>query len=185
MRAGLGTTPARPVRMRHTPAPMRAGVVGHVEWVDFAVVERLPEPGEIVHARAHFSEAGGGGGVAAVQMRRLVGASSFWTAVGDDLHGRAAAERLRDVHGVELHAATRQREQRRAFTYLDGSHERTITILGPRLVPHGEDPLPWDALAGLDAVYVTGGDPAAIRAARAARAVVATPRALPALAEAG
>jgi ribokinase len=58
-------------------------------------------------------------------------------------------------------------------------------VLGPRLVPHGDDPLPWDALGQFDALYVTGGDAAAIRAARAARVVVATPRALPALAEAG
>src|SRR4051812_18667878 len=164
---------------------MRAGVVGHVEWVDFAVVDRLPSPGEILHASEHFAEVGGGGGVAAVQMRRLLGASTFWTAVGDDEHGRAAVQRLRDVHGVEVHAATRPREQRRAFTYLDGAHERTITVLGPRCVPHGDDPLPWDELQGLDAVYLTGGDPAAVRAARHARIVVATPRAMPALGEAG
>ena len=163
---------------------IRAGVVGHVEWVDFAVVERLPVPGEILHAGQHFAEAAGGGGVAAVQMRRLLGAAAFWTAVGDDGHGRAAVERLGDVHGVDLHAARRPREQRRCFTYLDAAHERTITVLGPRLVPHGEDPLPWEALRELDAVYVTGGDAHAIRAARAARVVVATPRALPALAEA-
>ena len=76
----------------------------------------------------------------------------------------------------------RAREQRRAFTYLDAAHERTITVLGPRLVPHG-DPA---GLADFDAIYLTGGDVAAIRAARAAAHVlVATPRALPALAEAG
>jgi ribokinase len=163
---------------------MRAGVVGHVEWVDFAVVDRLPVPGEILHAREHFAEAGGGGGVAVVQMRRILGAARFFTAVGDDVHGRAAVERLRDVHGVEVHAATRPREQRRAFTYLDGTHERTITVLGPRLVPHGDDPLPWPEIDDLDAVYLTGGDAAAIRAARRARVVVATPRAMPALADA-
>ena len=164
---------------------MRLGVVGHVEWVDFAVVDRLPRQGEILHAREHFAEAAGGGGVAAVQMRRLLGASTFFTAVGDDEHGRAAIARLRDHHGVGLHAALRPREQRRAFTYLDAGHERTITVLGPRLVPHAGDDLPWAELDRLDAVYVTGGDAGAIRAARAARVVVATPRAMPALSEAG
>ena len=163
---------------------MRAGVVGHVEWVDFAVVDHLPASGEILHASEHFADAAGGGGVAAVQMRRLLGASTFFTAVGDDAHGRAAVERL-EGHGVDVRAATRPREQRRAFTYLDSAHERTITVLGPRLVPHGDDPLPWDELDRLDAVYLTGGDPAAIRAARRARVVVATPRSMPALAEAG
>ena len=53
-----------------------------------------------------------------------------------------------------------------------------------RLVPHGEDPLPWHELDALDSVYVTGGDAAAIRAARRARVLVATPRAAPGLAEA-
>jgi ribokinase len=162
---------------------LRAGVVGHVEWVDFAVVERLPVPGEILHAREHFADAGGGGGVAAVQMRRLAGAATFLTAVGEDRAGDDAVARLRE-HGVDLHAAVRPREQRRAFTYLGDDHERTITVLGPRLVPHRDDPLPWDGLDRLDAVYVTGGDVGAVQAARAARVVVATPRALPALAEA-
>src|SRR5439155_11290124 len=150
---------------------VKAGVVGHVEWVDFAVVDRVPVQGAIVHAREHFADAGGGGAVAAVQMRRLVGAATFVTAVGDDRVGADARERLRE-HGVEVHAAVRERAQRRCFTYLDADHERTITVLGARLVPHGEDPLPWGIVGELDAVYVTGGDAAAIRAARAARVVV-------------
>jgi ribokinase len=29
---------------------MRIAVVGHVEWVEFARVEAVPRPGEIVHA---------------------------------------------------------------------------------------------------------------------------------------
>jgi ribokinase len=163
---------------------MRAGVVGHVEWVDFAAVGHVPEPGEIVHAHEHFAEAGGGGAVAAVQMRRLTGQATFFTAVGDDHAGDEALARL-DALGVEVHAARRRRPQRRAFTHIDARHERTITVLGERCVPHGDDPLPWERLAELDAVYVTGGDAAAIRAARATRVVVATPRAMPALAEAG
>src|SRR3954453_2090268 len=103
MRAGVGTTPARPFRLRQTATAMRAGVVGHTEWVDFAVVDRLPTQGEILHAREHFAEAAGGGAVAAVQMRPLLGAASFWTAVGEDVHGAAAVERLRG-QGVEVHA---------------------------------------------------------------------------------
>ena len=46
----------------------RVGVVGHVEWVEFAVVDRLPQQGEIVHARECFQAAAGGGAVAAVQL---------------------------------------------------------------------------------------------------------------------
>src|SRR4051794_5818088 len=159
---------------------VRAGVVGHVEWVDFAVVDALPAPGAILHADEHFADAGGGGAVAAVQMRRLLGEAAFFTAVGEDRFGDEAVERLRS-YGVDVHAQVCEREQRRAFTYLDASHERTITVLGPRLVPHGEQP----GLDSFDALYLTGGGGEAIRAARAARVLVATPRALPALAEAG
>src|SRR4051794_27573665 len=159
---------------------VRAGVVGHVEWVDFAVVDALPAPGAILHADEHFADAGGGGAVAAVQMRRLLGEAAFFTAVGEDRFGDEAVERLRS-YGVDVHAQVCEREQRRAFTYLDASHERTITVLGPRLVPHGEH----RGLDSFDALYLTGGDVEAIRSARAARVLVATPRALPALAEAG
>jgi ribokinase len=79
--------------------------------------------------------------------------------------------------GVELHAAVHDVPQRRAFAHLDARHERTITVMGERHVPLGGDPLPWDEIASFDAVYFTGGDVAALQAARAARVLVATPRA--------
>ncbi|HEV3002170.1 MAG TPA: PfkB family carbohydrate kinase [Solirubrobacteraceae bacterium] len=163
----------------------RLGVVGHVEWVDFAVVPRLPVAGEIVHAREHLALPGGGGAVAAVQGRRLAGAALFLTAVGSDGLGERARAELAGTYGVDVHAAVRDRPQRRAFTHLDDRAERTITVLGERIVPHGGDPLPWELLAGCAAVYFTGGDPEALRAARAARVLVATPRALDTLVAAG
>ncbi len=58
----------------------RVGVVGHVEQLEFAVVERLPAQGEIAHAAETFVHPGGGGAVAAVQLRRMAGASTFFTA---------------------------------------------------------------------------------------------------------
>lgn len=160
---------------------VRVAVVGHVEWLDFAVVERVPVAGEIVTAREAFELPAGGGAVAAVQLRKLAGAALFLTALGDDERGRRAAAELRSQHGVELHAAPRTRSQRRAFTHLDAAAERTITVLGERLVPRGADPLPWERLAGCDGLYLTGGDGAAARAARAARVLVATARAADAL----
>lgn len=159
----------------------RVGVVGHVEWLDFAVVERMPVAGEIITADEAFELAAGGGAVAAVQLRKLAGAASFYTVLGDDERGRLAAAELRDEHGLELHAAIHERPQRRAFTHLDADAERTITVLGERLVPHGDDPLPWEQLAACDGVYLTGGDGAAARAARTARVLVATSRASDAL----
>jgi len=158
-------------------------VVGHVEWVTFARVTQLPEAGEIVHAEAVWDEAAGGGGVAAVQLARLTGDCLFITALGTDSEGERCADRLHGL-GVDLQAARRSRT-RRAFTHTDAAGERTITVLGDRLVPCGADDLPWAALAGRDAVYFTGGDAAAVRAARAARVLVATPRGAEVLTAAG
>jgi ribokinase len=87
--------------------------------------------------------------------------------------------------GVTVHAAPRDGRQRRGFVYLTDDGERTITVLGDRLVPHGDDDLPWETFDRVDGVYVTGGDPAALRAARRARVIVATPRAEDALRDAG
>jgi ribokinase len=163
---------------------MRVAVVGHVEWVRFADVERVPSAGEIIHARESWSEAAGGGAVAAVRLRELAGQCEFLTAIGDDEIGRLALERLRAL-GLHVHAATRDETHRQAFTFLSDEGERTITLLGPKLIPHRSDPLPWDDLAEIDAVYFTGGDPDALRAARQARVLVATARELPTLQEAG
>src|SRR5207244_13238095 len=65
--------------------PLRMAVIGHVEWIEFAVVDHVPVPGEIVHAAHTFEEAAGGGAVAAVQLARLAGAATLSTAAGD--HG--------------------------------------------------------------------------------------------------
>ena len=38
----------------------RVAVVGHVEWMEFARVPRLPAPGENVHVTESWEDAGGG-----------------------------------------------------------------------------------------------------------------------------
>jgi ribokinase len=162
---------------------VRAAVVGHVEWVRFAAVERLPEQGEIMTASATWEEPAGGGAVAAGQLRNLTGAVDFFVAVGNDDLGRRTRERLEQL-GFRVHAATRDQPQRRAFTFVDADGERTITLLGEKLHPHGADRLPWDELANVDAVYFSAGDADALRAARRARVLVATARELPTLLEA-
>lgn len=163
---------------------MRLAVVGHVEWVEFARVTRVPLPGEIVHATDTWAEAAGGGGVAAVQLARLGGAVTLFTALGDDELGRRAHRELQAL-GVHVEAVLRPRPQRRAFTFVDDGGERTITVIGERMVPAATDVLPWSALARCDAVYFTGGDDGALRAARAARVLTATPRTLGTLRTAG
>lgn len=158
----------------------RVAVVGHVEWVQFARVPHVPLAGEVVHAHGAFEEPAGGGAVAAVQLARLAGGAMFVTALGQDEHGGHAARRLHEL-GVDVQAARRPVGTRRAVTLVDEVDERTIITLGPRLEPQGaqgaDDELPWEALGEMDAVYFTAGDLGALRAARAARVLVASPRA--------
>jgi len=154
---------------------MRLAVVGHVEVVEFLRVPHLPTAGEIVHATDSWTEPAGGGSVAAVQLAKLAGSADFFTALGDDELGRRAAAELSEL-GLRLHVAWRHESQRRAVTFIEESGERTITVIGDRLVPCGDDPLPWAELAAMDGVYFTGGDVGALQAARAARVLTATPR---------
>lgn len=154
----------------------RVAVVGHVEWIEFARVPRLPRQGEILHATEWWEDVGGGGAVAAVQLAKLAGGAEFYTALAGDAHGRRSRERLEEL-GVTVHAAPRNGLHRRGFTFLDPDHERTITILGERIVPRGDDDLPWERLDEADGVYFTGGDVGALVHARRARSLVATPRA--------
>jgi ribokinase len=167
---------------------MRVAVVGHVEWIEFARVPEVPAPGAIVHASEVWEEPGGGGAVAAVQLAKLAGGALFLTALGDDDLGHRVAATLPATApevGLRLEAAWRPVPQRRGFVHVDDRGERTITVIGDRLGPHGADDLPWDDLAGCDGVYFTAGDAAAARRARTARAMVATARALPSLAGSG
>ncbi len=156
-------------------------MVGHVEWVQFARVGQVPRAGDVVHAHDDFEEPAGGGSVAAVQLTRLAGGALFLTALGSDEAGRRSRTRLEQL-GVDVHAAARAEPTRRAVTLVDDRRERTITTFGPRPEPLGRDAeLPWGELAQFDAVYFTAGDLDALHAARAARVLVANPRALDAL----
>jgi ribokinase len=164
---------------------MRVAVVGHVEWIEFARVPRAPAPGEIVHASEVWQEPGGGGAVAAVQLAKLAGGEAlFVTALGDDALGHRVHAELSAL-GLRVEVAWRPEPQRRGFVHVDGRGERTITVIGDRLGPHGADPLPWGELEEFDAVYFTAGDVEAVRRARAARVMTATTRALASLAPAG
>ena len=157
---------------------MRIAVVGHVEWVEFARVEAMPRPGGIVHAWETWSQAGGGGAVAALQLTRLGVDASLFTALGDDELGRRAHGELAAA-GIRVQASFRQEPQRRAFCHVDEHGERTITVLGEKLRPLGDDgELPWEELDRADAVYFVSGDTKALRQARRARILVATAREL-------
>ncbi|MBV8762669.1 MAG: ribokinase [Deltaproteobacteria bacterium] len=159
-------------------------MVGHVEVVEFIDLDHVPAVGEIVHATSRLTVAAGGGAVAAVALARWSGGCHFYCALGDDELGHRAEAELR-ARGVTVHAAWRPVAQRRAITMIDAERERTITVIGERIVAHAADPLPWDALASCDAVYITGGDADALRHARRARVVVSTARILADLRAAG
>ncbi len=160
---------------------MRLAVVGHVEWVEFARVERVPAAGEIVHALETWEEAAGGGAVAAVQLVKLAGSATLFTSLGSDDLGRRSRAQLAQ-QGVTVRAMVDSSPQRRAFCFVDDAGERTITVLGEKLRPSGSDSrLPWDELARMDAVYFVSGDGEALRLARAARVLVGTARELPTL----
>jgi ribokinase len=121
--------------------------------------------------------------VAAVQLARLAGDCLFLTALGDDELGHRAKRELEGL-GVRVEAAWRAEPQRRAFVHVDANAERTITVIGDRMGPRGDDDLPWGELEGVDALYFTAGDAAAVRLARSARTLVATVRAIDSLAAA-
>ena len=164
---------------------MRVGVVGHVEWVEFARVEKVPRPGDIVHSLDAWEEAAGGGAVAAVQLAKLAGSCVLFTAFGDDELGRRARAQL-VAQGVTVRAMVDPAPQRRAFCFVDAGGERTITVLGDKLRPSARDArLPWHELDGMDAVYFVSGDVDALRTARSAGVLVATARELQTLERAG
>ena len=160
---------------------MQFAVVGHVEWVEFARVEAMPRSGSIAHAWETWEQAGGGGAVAALQLARLAGEASLFTALGDDELGRRSREEL-EAGGVRVHASVQPGPQRRAFCHVEDGGERTITVLGDKLRPRGDDGgLPWESLSAANAVYFASGDTSALRQARRARILVATARELPSL----
>jgi ribokinase len=153
----------------------RVAVVGHVEWLTFARVDAVPPVGGIAHATETWAGAGGGGGVAAVQLAKLAGTCHLFTAFGDDDVGHRAAAQL-EASGVRILAARRPDPSREAVCFVDRDGERTITTLGPRLEARGADPLPWELFEDVDAAYVTAGDAEAIRRARAAAVLVVSTR---------
>jgi ribokinase len=155
--------------------PVLVAVVGHVEWVEFVRGDHVPAAGEIVHADQSFEEPAGGGAVAAVQLARLAGGSTFLTALGDDELADRSRARLAELR-VTVHDARRETPTRRALTFLDARGERTIITIRERLTPRGRDPLEWDELREADGVYLTAADGEALQAARAARVLVASPR---------
>jgi ribokinase len=149
-------------------------VIGHVEWVTH-VVGSLPARGAIADLRAPIEEPAGVGGVAAAAAARAGARTLLFTALGDNAEASRAAEVL-GARGVEIHAAKRRAPQTPVLSVCESDFERTIMVVGPRLEPRGDDPLPWHLLAEMDAVYYASGDPEVLRHARACRMLAVAAR---------
>jgi ribokinase len=161
---------------------MKAAVVGHVEWVNFLRIDRPVSPGAIALASESWEEPAGGGGVAAVELARLAGRCTLFTALGDDAVGKQIRPLLHE-RGVIVWGPSRPEPHRRAVTLIDPSGERTIVVVGPAQSALGRDEI---AMSELDTVYFCKGDAALLRQVRqVSRVLVATARILPILQEAG
>jgi len=159
---------------------VRCAVIGHVEWVEFARVPAVPAAGEIVHADEVWEEPAGGGAVVASQLARLAGGCDFFTALGGDELGHAAESSLRRL-GVDVQVEWAETSStRRAWVHVDRDGERTITVLGDKLLPGAPA-----GIEGYDLVFFVSGTAEALRAARGARFLAATLRELPTLQAAG
>lgn len=170
--------PLQPIPLEQLPPlpPLRLAVVGHVEVVSFVTLEQLPRAGLVQTAGEVLDLPGGAGAVAAVQLARLSGGRvQFFTALGRDALGEAAALTLSEL-GLDLHVGWRTAPTRRGISLCDRSGERSIVVIGERLAPRASDPLPWAELAGCQGVFASAADPQALRLARAARVLTATPR---------
>jgi len=168
--------PLVPLPLLPVLSPLKLAVVGHVEVVTFLRVAQIPAAGAICMAKEGMEVPAGGGAVVAVQMAKLTGRPvAFFTALGRDRAGEQAARDL-EAMGLDLHVAWRDAPTRKGVTWVDDQGERTITVLGERIMPCAQDPLPWEQLESSDGVFVTATDGAGLRLARRCRVLAATPR---------
>jgi ribokinase len=163
---------------------MRIAVIGHVEHVVIGRAGALPAAGEIVHLDAPEATAGGGGGIAFFQLANGPGEVHLFTALGNDDAAEAVRAQV-EATGAHVHAARRDAPHTRDIVLITPDGERTIIVIGEPLHPRRDDPLPWDVIATCDAAYFTAQDPKVLRAARAARLLVATARRSEAIARSG
>lgn len=173
---GLGRQPLVPLPDLPELPALPVAVVGHVEVVTFLRVPQIPAAGAICLASEGMDLPAGGGAVVAIQMAKLTGRPvAFFTALGRDRAGEQAARDL-EALGLELHVAWREAPTRRGVSWVDDRGERTITVLGERLMPCADDPLPWDQLKACAGVFVTATDAGGLRLARDCDLLAATPR---------
>ena len=152
-------------------------VIGHIEWLTHGIGP-MPLPGQITYLSEPFDEPAGGGGVSAAQVAKLAADCLFYTALGSDSVGAEAGRRL-EREGVTVIAGRRDEPHTRALSsVVELGGDRAIVVVGQAASARIDDPLPWDDLAGCDAAFFTGHDPATLVAGRRARSLVVTSRRL-------
>ncbi len=155
---------------------LNLAVVGHVEWMTFLSVDKLPKAGLISHSKMCFEEPAGGGAVTAAQMRKLIGKPvDFYTVLGKDPIGEKCYERLTEL-GLKLFVSWKDKPTRKGISFVDSDGERAITVIGERLQPDSSDMLPWENLKKYHGIFLTACDSKIINMAREANVLVATPR---------
>jgi len=164
--------------------PLRIALIGHVQHITLGLVPALPRAGEIAHLSGLRWLPGGGSGVPFWQLLKGPTEVHFFTAFGDDEAGAQVEAELRATR-AHVHAVRRRETHTRNVVLITPGGERTILVLGESQYPRRDDPLPWDLLSGCDAAFFTAQDPEALRAARAARVLVAATRRREAIARSG
>ena len=155
---------------------LKLAVIGHVEWMRFLSVDKLPKPGIISHSKKCIEAPAGGGALTAVEMHNLTNEPvHFFTALGKDLNGQICQKQLEE-RGLILHIAWRDKPTREGISFVDSNGERAITVIGERLQPDSKDELPWGELHRFDGVFISATNSEIIRLARKAKLIAATPR---------
>ena len=151
-------------------------VVGHIEWMNFLKVDKLPKPGVISHSEKFIEYPAGGGAVIAKTLSELtINNVHFFTSLGNDYYGKQCFNILSNM-GIKLHVAWRDKPTRRGFSLTDSHGERAITVIGERLAPICRDDLDWDLFKKMDGIYITASDSGIFKKARIAKILCTTPR---------
>ncbi len=152
-------------------------VIGHVEWINFLRVDKLPKPGIISHSQKSLEFPAGGGSVVAKTLSDLTTKQvHFFTSLGNDYYGKKCFEILSNM-GIKLHVAWRDKPTRRGFSLIDSDGERSITVIGERLAPNNRDKLNWNIFRKMDGIFITASDSEIFKKARVANSLCTTPRA--------
>ena len=164
------------LKEKYIKGNLKFAVIGHIEWINFLSVDKLPNPGIITHAKKSIELPAGGGSLIAKTLSELTNNEvHFFTSLGNDYYGKKSCEYFEKV-GLKLHIAWRNEPTRKGFSIIDNHGERSITIIGKRLSPSFSDNLDWNLLEDMDGIFITAGDIDIFKKSREAKILCTTPR---------